>query len=73
MGKKMKVVDKSTWTWQVMKRHRNESGDVIREERIGIPLVHDRALEVQTYKSTCEVRTGVTYFVTEVDPLAAQN
>jgi hypothetical protein len=73
MPKKMTTVDKSEWTWQVMRRCRNTRGIVVREDFVGIPVTRERAIEVQTYKSLNENRTGVTYVIKNVNPAAAKN
>lgn len=59
-------IDKTDWTWQVMRRCRNELGIVVREDFIGIPITRERATEVVTYKNLNENRTGVTYFIKDV-------
>jgi hypothetical protein len=73
MPKKMITVDKSEWTWQVMRRCRNARGIVVREDHIGIPVTRERAIEVQTYKNINENRTGVTYIIKNTKPDPAKN
>jgi len=69
----MITVDKSEWTWQVVRRCRNARGIVVREDFVGIPVTRERAIEVQTYKSLNENRTGVTYVIKNVNPAATKN
>jgi hypothetical protein len=73
MPKKMIEIDKSEWTWQVMRRCRNTFGIVVREDLIGIPVSREKAIEVQTYKNLNENRTGVTYVIKNIKPVATKN
>lgn len=61
-------IDKTDWTWQVVRRCRNELGIAVREDFIGIPVNRERATEIMTYKNLNENRTGVTYFIKDVAP-----
>jgi hypothetical protein len=73
MPKKMNEVDKSEWTWQVMRRCKNQRGIVVREDFVGIPVTRERAIEVQKYKSLNEGRTGVTYIIKNIKPDQTKN
>jgi hypothetical protein len=75
MPKKVETtkIDKSDWTWQVMRRCQNTHGIVVREDHIGIPVTRERAIEVQTYKNINENRTGVTYIIKNTEPVATKN
>jgi hypothetical protein len=69
----MNAIDKSEWTWQVMRRCKNPRGIVVREDFVGIPVTRERAIEVQKYKSLNENRTGVTYIVKNIKPDQTKN
>jgi|LakMenEpi03Aug12_release.lakeMendotaPanAssembly.Ray.scaffolds.fasta_scaffold38162_4 hypothetical protein len=73
MPNKMTVVDKSKWTYQVIRRCQNRDGFVVREDFVGIPVTRERAIEVQTYKSRSEKRTGVVYIIKNIKPDQTKN